>query len=275
MKLLKCIILFFIILALYIINSILMNDPPKWVPYLLSLISFWLNNLLELPKKVLIYFTSQEYYQAHESILKFIIPAFWTLISSFFIKNKQDQFKLLEKLDSGLIGNKQKYAFEPKGLKQKIFNSLGWFFLTDLEDFVLYRLSMLMPNVHRRTLAKQLRQMNRTHRMKTTEGGNITVTAFDKVSLLGKSKKILPQFDNDEPYECIIASGLLINKKNYIAVDLIVTKGVISRLQFQSDKNIESIKGSFVIQDIVIHHSLTDKKKLYGEEYDDENEDED
>ena len=270
MKLLKCIILFLIIFALYIINSILMNDPPKWAPYVLSLVSFWLNNLLELPKKILIYFNSEEYYQSHESILKLIIPGFWTFIGSFFIKNKNDQFKLLEKLDSGLIGDKQKYAFEPKGIKQKLFNTLGWFFLTDLEDFVLYRLSMLMPNVHRKTLFKQLRQMNRTHRMKTTEGGNITVTAFDKISRLGKSKKINTTFDNEEPYECIIASGLLINKKNYIAVDLIATEGVISRLQFQSDKNIESIKGSFVIQDIVIHHSLTDKKKLYGDEYDDE-----
>lgn len=270
MKLFKCVVLFFFVLGFYIGNSVLVNDPPGWVPSIISLVSFWVNNCIELPKKILVFCTDENYYQSHGSVLKFIIPGFWTLIASFFIKDKENQFDMLEKLDSGFAMNEKEPVFQIKGFKKKLYNSLGWFFLTDLEDFVLYKFTMLMPANHRKTVIKQLKLLNRTHRIRTNEGGNICITAFDKISFAGHKKKITSVLDNDEPYECVIASGLLVSRKHYIAVDLIATQGVISRLQFQSDNNIDDIKGNFTLQDVVIHHSLTDKKKIYGEDYDEE-----
>lgn len=265
MKFLKIIIIFIVILGVYLFNSHLMSSSSTDIPDAFKMFSFWINRLLELPKTILIFLTNKDFYAKNELIVQFVIPVVWTCLISCFLKDTNSQFAMLEKLDDGFKKDKNTYVFKIHGLKQKICSILGWFFLTDLEEFVLYRFSICLPVKHKKTLKKQLRQMNRTQRILTEEGGNIMVTTFDKLSFMGRKKHINTIFENDASYECVLASGLLVNRKNYIAVDLIATNGVISRIQFQSDKKIQKIKGSLFLQDVVIHDSLVDKEKLYGD----------
>lgn len=255
MRITKILSIFVIITITYIGTAYIISQPPSNVPYFVRMSAFWLNFVIDLPKKLITMVFTQKFYDEHFDTMKFMIPLLWTIAIAPWLGKKQTD-SLLLRLDDGFLSNRKSISFAPKGFKQKLFNDLGLFILTELEDLIIYRMSVLLPINYRQVLKKQMKKMNRTQRIFGNKEKTLSLTTFESrlFYLFGK-RKIYPKFEV-KPYEMVVASCLVMAKNGFIAVDLIASQGVVSKLQFQSDILLESLEGPFLIQDIRIHPKI-------------------
>lgn len=256
MKITKVISIFVIITITYIGTAYLVSQPPATVPYFIRMSAFWINFVIDLPTKLMHMIFSNEFYEKYFPILRFMVPLLWTIaIVPWFGKKSSDL--LMARLDEGFLGDRRNTTFMPQGFKQKTLNYFGLFMLTDLEDLLIYRISVLLPVNYRQTLKKQLKKMNRTQRIFGSKEKMLGLTVFEsRLMYLFGEKKVYPKFEL-KPYEMVLATCLVMAENGFISVDLIASQGVFSRLQFQSDIALDSIKGPFLIQDIRIHPKIT------------------
>ena len=164
----------------------------------------------------------------------------------------------MSQLDSGFVRSEKNISFLPHTLKQKIANSLGLKVLTEAEDLIIYRMSVVLPMEYRQILKKQLKKINRVQRIFGDEKKVIMITTFESRKFYLFRKNLIYPKLNIKDYEAILASCVVAASNGYIAVDLVISQGIISRIQFQSDKSINMLKGPFIVQDVRLNSKIVD-----------------
>lgn len=257
MNIIRYTVFFILLTAGYLYGTQIVDTDPEGLSPLFKDIIFWTVYLISIPKVLLNKIMPDDLIGDFKEYAFLIIPVFWTLILRPLIR-KDTSKSLNDNIDQGIVEDVGSIRFEPHGIKQKISDSLGLGVLTDVERVVLYRMSVILPQKHRHVMKEQLKKLNRIQRIKD-EDGSMSVSSFERKKFLFFDDYVKPVFPiKDKHYELILASCIITSKEDdYISVDLIITKGVISKLQFQSDKDIYSIKGPFIVQDVRIHHLVS------------------
>lgn len=256
MKITKIISIFIIITLFYVGTNYIINQPPSSMAYEIRMSAYWVNFGISLPLKLINLIIPKEY-TSESPMLMFLVPFLWTLlILPWSFRRTEDS--LLSQLDSGFVSSEKNISFLPHTLKQKIANSLGLKVLTEAEDLIIYRMSVVLPMEYRQILKKQLKKINRVQRIFGDEKKVIMITTFESRKFyLFRKNPIYPKL-NIKDYEAILASCVVAASNGYIAVDLVISQGIISRIQFQSDKSINMLKGPFIVQDVRLNSKIVD-----------------
>lgn len=255
MNITKTISIFVIITLIYLGSAYFVSQPPDSMSYPIRISAYWINFVIDFPSKIVEYIMSASFYDKHYDVIKFTSPLIWTLLIAPWLGNKNEK-SLLSSLDSGFINTEKNISILPATIKQKFANALSLNVLTDVEDLILYRISVLLPIKYRQILKKQLGKMNRVQRIFGDKHKVIMLTTFDSrnLYLFGK-KEIYPKIDIKD-YEAVLASCIVVAKNGHIAVDLIICKGVLARIQFQSDTAIDTLRGPFFVQDVRVNKNM-------------------